>query len=189
MNRLKSIIKEFVEEKNRKALEEQNRQKEYERKSILAVCSKEFVDVLANMPQEYNIKNSLSTHSFPGEFCGDNSIEIRIPKDDASKELRPAQLIALRNEIQGRIERLRNEAQLMRDEFYRQKDFERNILSEKSFYSGNEKELLDFDAQARVDEAHLYQMIFMRFWKYDIVCVSDSVDSPYIKVKMYLQIT
>lgn len=182
----KSAVTNYIEEKNQKALEEQHRQEEYARTQILTTCYKEFVDVLKDMPAEFNIQKELAVYSLSGNFVTNCSISLRIPKADASVTLRPTQCITLRNEIQGRTERLRHEAQLMRDDFYRKYNYDYNIIAEKCYYSGHKKELLDYMAKAKIDEAQLYQTIFMRFWQFNIIRVMDTGDSNYITVDFFI---
>lgn len=188
MNRLKSIIKEFIEEKNKKALEEQLRQQEQQERRILTKCSNEFVEALKDTPDEFNIKKSLSAVSLTVKFYKNNFFVIRIPKADSMQELRPPQKVALGKELQERINHLRSEAELMVQEFRRQTDFEHNIISEKCYYSGNNKEVMEFESQARINEQQLYQAIHFRFWKYGIEKVWDSANSLYITVLFSLNI-
>lgn len=185
---MKTGIHTYIEEKNKKALEEQQMKLKSERDQILTIIAKEFVEVLKDMPDEFNIKKSLSTFSLSGKFITNCSISLNIPKADASVTLRPAQCITLRHEIQGRTERLRNEAQSIMDDFYHKYEFEYNMLSEKAYYSGSQQELIDYDIQARIDCEQLRQTLFMRFWKYDVVRVMDSDDSTYITVDFYFSI-
>lgn len=188
MEKITNIIKKFIEEKNKKALEEQQRQQEQQERRILTICTNEFLEALKDTPDEFNIKKSLSSVSLTVKFYKNNFFVIRIPKADSMQELRPPQQIALGKELQERINHLRSEAELMVQEFHRQTEYEHNIISEKCYYSGNNKELMEFESQARINEQQLYQAIHFRFWKYGIEKVWDSANSLYITVLFSLYI-
>lgn len=185
---MKTGIHTYIEEKNKKALEEQRIQIEHCIRYIETTCSKEFVDVLKDMPAEYNIKVSLSPVSIPVKFLGNNIYEVRIPKADFSKRLRPAQMIALRNELKGRIEFLNSEAEGMLEEFLRQNETEYNLLCEKCYYSGNNREIIEFNQEFQVKKQQMYASIHFRFWFYDIKLVSDEANSLYISLQVSISI-
>lgn len=185
---MKLAIERYVAEKDRQEHEKALIERERHIRHIETHCRKEFLEVLQDMPSEYNIKTSLSSVSIPVDYVegGFGIYQVKIPKMDYTKALRPAQRIALQDELNARIKFLKGEAQIMMDEFLRQNEEKYNLLCENAYYSGDDRELLEFQQKYYDRARQMYSSIHYRFWSYDVELVEDESDSLYITLRCSL---